>query len=218
MLFIAIEGLDRVGKTTLAQSLAESLRKVTPVTLTREPGAIPAIRDMIADRSIPLTPKAIFFLFCADRAQHVEEVICPALASGNLVITDRFFASSIAYQGWGEGLAMTKGMPEAIAYSIEPGKRTSPSITPDLWIWIEGTPFGDANGDRYENKDSNFEKAVAMGYESIFTGKRRPEFQRVLRLATTMPPAIMLAESLKTIAAITGNEKFYSLIPSDASE
>jgi dTMP kinase len=100
---IALEGLDGVGKTTQARLLARHLSHLgLPVILTREPtdGYFgQKIRRIIRHGREGLTPEAELELFIADRREHVQEVIRPALADGKIVITDRYYFSSMAYQG-----------------------------------------------------------------------------------------------------------------------
>lgn len=103
-LLIAFEGGEACGKTTQASLLAKRLDAV----LTREPGGSEIgehIRRLLLDpASFALVPRAEALLMAADRAQHFEEVILPALRSGTHVVTDRFIGSSLAYQGFGRGL------------------------------------------------------------------------------------------------------------------
>ena len=100
---IALEGLDGVGKTTQARLLARHLTHLgLPVILTREPtdGLFgQKIRRIIRHGREGLTPEAELELFIADRREHVQAVIRPALADGKIVITDRYYFSSMAYQG-----------------------------------------------------------------------------------------------------------------------
>jgi dTMP kinase len=100
---IALEGLDGVGKTTQARLLAQYLGNLgLSVILTREPTNGPVgqkIRRIIAHGRQGLTPAAELDLFLADRREHVDTVIRPALAAGKIVITDRYYFSSLAYQG-----------------------------------------------------------------------------------------------------------------------
>jgi dTMP kinase len=102
--FIAFEGGEGSGKSTQAQILAERLGALH----TFEPGDTPlgiTVREVLLDRaSLEITPRAEALLMAADRAQHVEEVIRPALAAGRTVVTDRYTPSSIAYQGYGRQL------------------------------------------------------------------------------------------------------------------
>ena len=101
---IALEGIDGCGKSTQAASLAEALG----ARLTFEPGATPvgaALRELLlAPDAPPPSPRAEALLMAADRAEHVARVLAPALAAGEWVVTDRYAGSTIAYQGYGQGL------------------------------------------------------------------------------------------------------------------
>lgn len=111
-LFLTFEGLDFSGKSTQARRCADRLRKAgVEVLVLREPGGTPvgeAIRSILLDRSnAALTASAELFLFSASRSQLVQEVIRPALASGTVVVCDRFVDSTTAYQGGGRGIDRT---------------------------------------------------------------------------------------------------------------
>jgi dTMP kinase len=108
-MFITFEGIDGCGKSTQIRLLRQRLRDCgLQVTLTREPGGSDlgvCLRSMLLQqRSVNLTPLSELFLYLADRAQHVAEVIKPALARGEVVLCDRFADSTVAYQGYGRGL------------------------------------------------------------------------------------------------------------------
>ncbi|MDR0397012.1 MAG: dTMP kinase [Oscillospiraceae bacterium] len=110
-LFITLEGLDGSGKTTQMPMLAERLERMGfEVVATREPGGLPLterIRDLLKDtENSSMTAEAEAYLFAASRAQHVRELIAPALARGAVVISDRFVDSSVAYQGGGRELGV----------------------------------------------------------------------------------------------------------------
>lgn len=102
--FIVFEGLDGVGKSTQARLLAERLDAV----LTREPGGTVIgvqLRALLLDpKTTDLSIRAEALLMAADRAQHAEQILKPALASGRHVVSDRYLGSSVAYQGYGRGL------------------------------------------------------------------------------------------------------------------
>ena len=106
---ISFEGLDGAGKTTQMDLLERWLQsRGVPYIRTREPGGTPLgveIRHLLLNRpELAIEPLAEAFLFQADRAQHFARLVIPALGEGKLVITDRCFDASIAYQGYGRGV------------------------------------------------------------------------------------------------------------------
>lgn len=107
-MFISFEGPDGAGKTTQIAILAERLNaEGVQVVTTREPGGTEVgacLRALLLDSELDLTPAAEALLMTADRAEHVAQVIAPALQAGATVLTDRFQDSTIAYQGGGRGL------------------------------------------------------------------------------------------------------------------
>ena len=108
---ISFEGLDGAGKTTQMELLERWLEsRHVPYVRTREPGGTPLgveIRSLLLNRpELAITPLAEAFLFQADRAQHFAQVVLPALAEGMLVLTDRCFDASIAYQGHARGVGI----------------------------------------------------------------------------------------------------------------
>lgn len=112
-LFIAFEGGDGAGKSTQVQLLADALtQRGEKVVLTREPGGSPIaekIRDVVLDISnLGLNDRSEALLYAASRAEHVAKVVQPALDRGEIVITDRYMDSSIAYQGAGRNLGTDK--------------------------------------------------------------------------------------------------------------
>ncbi len=111
-LFVTIEGIEGSGKSTLTHGLASLLQDQNiPLLITREPGGTrigQTIRSLLLDPvNSELTSNAETFLFFADRAQHVNEMIRPALDQGRVVICDRFCHSTFAYQGYGRGIDLS---------------------------------------------------------------------------------------------------------------
>ena len=107
--FITFEGIEGCGKTTQLQLLARRLEGCGhQVTITREPGGCPIadqVRNILLDAdNRAIVPLAELFLYAAARAQHVSEVVAPALEAGRIVICDRFTDATIAYQGYGREL------------------------------------------------------------------------------------------------------------------
>jgi dTMP kinase len=108
--FVTFEGIEGSGKTTQIQLLSTHLeeRGVDHV-LTREPGGTTIgdqVRRLVLDPAVPMVPACELLLYAAARAQHLEQVIRPALAEGRLVLCDRFTDATLAYQGYGRGLPL----------------------------------------------------------------------------------------------------------------
>jgi dTMP kinase len=132
--FITFEGVDGCGKTTQAARLANHLREVgLPVLMTREPGGTPIgdkIRSVLLNPdNTAMTPATELLLYLADRLQHLEQVIRPGLARGEVVICDRFHDATVAYQHHGRGLDL-RPLEDFIAREIL-------SASPDLTVWID---------------------------------------------------------------------------------
>lgn len=135
--FIAFEGIDGSGKSTQSRILAERIRALgRTVVLTREPGGTAigeAIRALLFDRSLgEFEPRTEALLHSAARAQHVAELIAPALERGESVITDRFIDSTLAYQGGGNHLSLVD-LESIQAFAIQ-------DTVPDLRILIDVPP------------------------------------------------------------------------------
>ena len=135
--FIAIEGGEGSGKTTLLETLRASLNKKYPnVVWTRSPGGTSIgkqVRDILLSlESTGMSPRAELFLFLADRAQHVDEIITPNLEKGKIVICDRFFGSTYAYQGFGRKLSLT--------YLVMMDNYARDNVSPNLNILLDIDP------------------------------------------------------------------------------
>jgi len=169
--FVTLEGPDGCGKTTQAKLLADELKVAGyPVLLTREPGGT-AIGDQIRRVLMSLDnrrmdPKTEFLLFSASRSQLVSEVIRPHLASGGVVVSDRFYHSSLAYQGYGHGLPLEEL--KAITAFITGG------LAPDLTILLDlPTQVGLArrrdggNWNRLDDYDLAFHERARQGYLAL---------------------------------------------------
>ena len=107
-MFVTVEGVEGAGKSTLMNLLVQELEhRGIPCVRTREPGGCglgARLRPLLLDVSSSLDSRAELFLFLADRAQHVAEIIRPALERGDWVLCDRYADSTIAYQGYGRGM------------------------------------------------------------------------------------------------------------------
>jgi dTMP kinase len=105
--FLTFEGIDGCGKSTQLRLLASELRiRGFEVITTREPGGTPfgnRLREALLDAEERVDPFAELLVFAADRAQHVRALVCPALESGHIVLSDRYADATVAYQGAGRG-------------------------------------------------------------------------------------------------------------------
>lgn len=165
--FIAFEGPEGAGKSTQIAALARRLeRRGRPPLLTREPGGPPAserIREVLLDPLLRIDPLPEFLLYTAARAQHVREVIEPALRDGRTVISDRFAGASVAYQGYGRGLDL--------AFIHDLTRRATEGVTPDLTLLLDLDPevglarvAGRGAKDRLERAELPFHRRVRSGF------------------------------------------------------
>ena len=175
--FISFEGIDGAGKSTHIEALAGAFRAAgRTVVLTREPGGTPLaekIRALVLHE--PMGPLTEALLMFAARRDHIEQVIAPALARGEVVLCDRFTDATFAYQGGGRGfdgdslsklelLAQDRQAPEANLAHKD-------LLQPDLTIWFDLPPAvaaerlaGARVPDRFESQPAAFFDAVRAGY------------------------------------------------------
>ncbi|WP_327688695.1 dTMP kinase [Streptomyces tubercidicus] len=167
--FIALEGGDGAGKSTQVEALAEWIRaKGHEVVVTREPGATAIgkrLRSIILDVSTSgLSDRAEALMFAADRAEHVNSVIRPALERGAVVITDRYIDSSVAYQGAGRNLAPTE--------IARISRWATDGLVPHLTVLLDVSPetarerFTEAP-DRLESEPAAFHQRVRAGFLTL---------------------------------------------------
>lgn len=191
-LFFSFEGIDGSGKSTQARLLAEALQALGhAVTRVREPGGTPlgeSIRSLLLSPEAQISARAELLLFAAARAQLVESVIEPSLASGVHVIADRFTDSTEAYQGAGRGLQETLPVPIARLNTLATMGR-EPDRTYLIAISLNESQrrLSRRHMDRMEATDASFRERVAAEYRDI--SERNPD--RVLALDGTESPAIL---------------------------
>jgi dTMP kinase len=196
-MFVVVEGIEGSGKSTLVSGLAARLQgKHERIVVTREPGGTKlgdAVRAIFLDRTLSIEPLAEAFLVNAARAQHVEQVIRPALASGGVVLCDRFTDSTLAYQGYGRGmeLELLRTLCDFATGGIEPDV----VLLVDLPVSAARARLGDRAGapDRIENEDDGFHERVRDGFLQLARGPRH----RVLDGA--LPPQRLLEEALRLL-------------------
>lgn len=202
-LFISFEGGEASGKSIQAQRLAESLeRDGHDVVLTREPGGTPLgdrIRDIVLHtRDVPLAPEADVLLFSAARAQHVRDVIRPAIAAGKIVITDRFSDSTAAYQGAGHG-ADPAGVAAVTAFAVgdmRPDRTYVLDLSPEAALQRrEGQA---RRWDRFEAGEQEFHQRLREGYLRLATA----EPDRVLVIDADREPELIARDIRRDVDAL----------------
>ena len=166
-MFVSFEGLDGCGKTTQARLLAEALTaEGVDVVLTREPGGTPLgeqVRELVLHGD-HVAPWAEVALYAASRAQHVVQVIRPALERGATVVCDRYLDTSVAYQGAGRGLG--------VDFVLDLNLRVVDGLLPDVTVLVEIDPetalarLGDKR-DRIERADAAFWPLVVEAYRDL---------------------------------------------------
>ena len=184
-LFITFEGADGCGKTTQIKLLDEYLRAKGQATLlTREPGAKGLgvkLREILLNYDGPVSPNCESFLFLADRAQHVDCIIKPALREGQIVLCDRHTDSTVAYQGYGRGLDIEQiKMLNKIAVS---GLKPDLTIVFDIDIDTSLARVGN-NKDRMESAGIDFFNRVRKGYLEI--AKKEPDRVKIINSSDTI--------------------------------
>lgn len=172
-LFVAFEGGEGTGKSTQVNLLAEHLRdQGFVVTVTKEPGGSTIgskIRDLLLHTDVDMDPWAEAYLFAAERAQHVRDVIAPALAAGHIVLCDRYSASSVVYQGIVRGL----GADEVSHLSWQ----GTGGAVPDVTLIFDFDPLeairratASTGADRIEQEGLDFHQRIRDAFIDLATG------------------------------------------------
>ncbi len=195
--FIVLEGGDGAGKTTLARELSGRLhrRGFDPCT-TAEPTAMPigeTIRTLLAGR--PACPEAMALLYAADRAQHTESVIRPALERGQVVVSTRYLLSSLAYQGPHVGLERVMALNEG-------------ALVPDLLLFLDCPPRVGLERAATRGATDAFETEanapdVAAGYVRGLVHLQGLG-HRIRRVNAAQAPCVVAAEALAHVLAALG--------------
>jgi len=201
-LFVTFEGGEGAGKTTLIEQMASQLAaEGRPVLKTREPGGTKLgehVRQLLLQHSqdaIPIEAHAELSLFLASRAQHILEVIKPALSAGKIVLCDRFNDSSVAYQGAARGLGVKKVAEccDFISQGLQPNLTLYLDIDPELGL--NRAKKSRASQDRIESETLAFHTKIREAYLSIW--KEHPHRFHLLNAA--LPPESVFSEAMKLI-------------------
>lgn len=197
-ILISLEGIDGSGKSSLASGLSSLLRaRGEVVVLTREPGGTPlgkTLYGLLQDNRSDFSPEAEYLLFAADRAQHMQTLIKPALANGAIVISDRMADSSLAYQGYGRGL--DKKMIETVnRWAMQ---NIEPNIT--FYLRISAASAGkrlharNEGVTRFEKEKEQFWLRVIEGYEALAKAH-----SRICPLDAELSPDMLVKQALEHI-------------------
>lgn len=185
MSLITIEGGEGAGKTTLARALYERLQtRGHPARLTHEPGGSPigrAVRQLVLDPQLDLSLWTETCLFLADRASNVETVVRPALTAGEIVLSDRYVDSTLAYQGHGRGLDLDllRRLNDAVTGGLLPDLTLLLDLSPQ--VGLERTRIraqGQDQGDRIGDAALAFHERVNAGFRAL--AEAEPERVRII--------------------------------------
>ncbi|MFW1951040.1 dTMP kinase [Acinetobacter beijerinckii] len=196
-MFISFEGTEGVGKTTLIRKIHQYFElQGKEVVLTREPGGTPfaeQIRSLLlaVNHEEQMSHDTELLLIYAARAQHLQQVILPALAAGKIVLSDRFTDASFAYQCSGRGLSQEK---------LQLLNQTFVAKMPNITFWLDapielGMTRARERGalDRFEQEKLSFFAKVRAGYEILW----QAEPERIKRLDATQSADIVFEEALQ---------------------
>jgi len=198
-MFISFEGTEGVGKTTLIRKIHQYFEQQgKEVVLTREPGGTPLaeqIRSLLlaVNHEEQMSHDTELLLIYAARAQHLQQVILPALEAGKIVLSDRFTDASFAYQCSGRGLSQEK---------LQLLNQTFVAKMPNITFWLDapielGMTRARERGalDRFEQEKLSFFAKVRAGYETLW--QAAPE--RIKRLDATQNADVVFEEALNYI-------------------
>lgn len=223
--FITLEGIEGAGKSTLRSRLAECSKELNcEVVITREPGATPlglSLRNLLLDpNNKKIDPLTELMMFQADRAQHLTEVIRPALARGALVICDRYVHSTLAYQGYARGLDKEKllTLSEFTTGGLMPDLVLLLDLDPKIGLERAKTRVRKSSGsfnfqeitqgqgdrilyDRFEEQSIEFHQAVRRGFLEL---SKQPN-SKFLVLDATKDTDALAREACAAIRKILGS-------------
>ncbi|WP_414584533.1 dTMP kinase [Scytonema sp. PCC 10023] len=193
---IVFEGVEGSGKSSQIQLTQEWLQSFkTSVVVTRQPGGtelgLHLRKLLLSGKSNSIADRTELLLYAADRSQHVEQVIKPAIQNGAIVLCDRYTDSTIAYQGWGRGLDISLiDQLNAIALGAVAEPITTSGLQSDLTLWFDvdvevglARKRGDEDTfDRIEQETIDFHRRVQQGYAQLYASYP----QRIVRVDASL--------------------------------
>ena len=196
-MFITFEGIEGSGKSTQIQLLKEFFeKKAQKAFFTKEPGSSEVgkkIRSILLNKENKIFPLTEIFLIFADRVQHVQEIIKPNLNEGKFVISDRYYDSSIAYQGQREGVDKTE-----IYELINMLDLPTPDITFLLDLPVDiglKRAKNRASLDRFESEEISFHEGVRQNYLDL----QEQNLERIVKIDALQTPDEIFSNILKKI-------------------
>ncbi len=169
--FITLEGIEGSGKTTQVEKLGDYFKQIgREVKISREPGATQIgelIRDLLLNPGLDsMNRRTEILLYAADRAEHQQKVIAPALEQGKVVISDRYYDSSLAYQGFGRriDLDMIKKINRWAVRDLKPDLTFLLDLEAEVGLSRARSLAFDDLGDRLEREEISFHRRVRQGY------------------------------------------------------
>jgi dTMP kinase len=200
-MFITLEGPDGSGKTSQVAPLAEFLRRQGyRVFTTREPGGTPIgdqIRTVVLNRmdNLAMHPRTEILLFCASRAQLVEEVIRPTLAEGGVVLCDRYADSTLAYQGYGhrKDLVVLRQLLDFATGGLWPDFTVLFDV--DVETGLKRRSKGGVEWNRLDAYDLSFHQRVRQGYLEM--ARQAPERWRTIN--ANLPPEAVFQDLCQVV-------------------
>lgn len=202
-MFVTFEGVEGAGKSTALKNMARELgQEGVDVLVTREPGGSglgKALRTLLLDCNSRITPDAELCLFLADRAQHVAEIIRPALAAGKVVLCDRYADSTYAYQGFARGmdLGRLRLLNDAVTGGLRPDLTLVFDVPEEEGLarararnQSEGTEVSEG---RFDRETLKFHAAVRGGFMKLAAA----EPQRMRIIDSTAPRGEVLSRCLE---------------------
>lgn len=186
---VTLEGGEGSGKSSQAEALAALMRSQDyTVTLTREPAGTEIGRTVMAmfQQRVPVTPEAELLLIEAARAQHVQEVIRPALERGDVVLCDRYTDSTLAYQGYGRGLSLDhiRAVSQIATGGLTPHFTILLDVPPETGLARKDDESASGGDDSIGGEPLEFHQRVRQGFLEL--AQREPK--RIVVVDASLPP------------------------------